>query len=175
MLLFLNEVEGSLEQQLLDLFFEAHPNETDEAMDKAKKIIESFMKKIKVVTNTCPFWPPNEPGIYGVAPLDNEYWIFCINNEYVIMKRAEISNFRKPPQHYIDEACNSDRILYQPIEKLELSNRSEECLKSNGIFTVRQLIKWNWEDLLKTPNFGRKSLREIEDVLHKHKLFLHQE
>ncbi len=55
--------------------------------------------------------------------------------------------------------------LLKPVSELELSVRSANCLKSAGIKQIKDLVVKSEYDLLKTPNFGRKSLSEIKDVL----------
>lgn len=58
-----------------------------------------------------------------------------------------------------------DDALYRPIEQLSLSVRSVNCLQSADIRYVGELVQKNENDLLKTKNFGRKSLTEIHDTL----------
>ena len=65
-----------------------------------------------------------------------------------------------------------DPILLRPIDDLELSVRSANCLKAEGIHYVGDLIQWTEVELLKTPNLGKKSLTEIKDVLASHGLQL---
>lgn len=56
-------------------------------------------------------------------------------------------------------------ILSKPIEHLELSVRSNNCLRSAGIQKIYELVQKTEEELLKTKNFGRKSLSEIKETL----------
>jgi len=56
-------------------------------------------------------------------------------------------------------------ILSKPIEHLELSVRSNNCLRSAGIEKIYELVQKTEEELLKTKNFGRKSLSEIKETL----------
>jgi DNA-directed RNA polymerase subunit alpha len=56
-------------------------------------------------------------------------------------------------------------ILSKPIEHLELSVRSNNCLRSAGIQKIYELVQKTEEELLKTKNFGRKSLAEIKETL----------
>ena len=55
--------------------------------------------------------------------------------------------------------------LDKSVEELELSVRSYNCLKNANIRTIRDLVMKNEGDMLKTKNFGRKSLNEIKDIL----------
>jgi DNA-directed RNA polymerase subunit alpha len=58
-----------------------------------------------------------------------------------------------------------DPVLLQPIDDLELTVRSANCLKAENIYYVGDLIQRTEVELLKTPNLGKKSLMEIKDVL----------
>jgi DNA-directed RNA polymerase subunit alpha len=66
------------------------------------------------------------------------------------------------------EAAAADVLspnLYRPVEKLELSVRSANCLKNANIRYIGELVQKSEADMLKTKNFGRKSLKEIKEVL----------
>jgi DNA-directed RNA polymerase subunit alpha len=56
-------------------------------------------------------------------------------------------------------------ILLRPVDDLELTVRSANCLKAENIFLIGDLIQRTEVELLKTPNLGKKSLTEIKDVL----------
>jgi DNA-directed RNA polymerase subunit alpha len=58
-----------------------------------------------------------------------------------------------------------DPILLRPVDDLELTVRSANCLKAENIFMIGDLIQRTEVELLKTPNLGKKSLTEIKDVL----------
>ena len=58
-----------------------------------------------------------------------------------------------------------DPILLRPVDDLELTVRSANCLKAENIYLIGDLIQRTEVELLKTPNLGRKSLTEIKDVL----------
>ncbi|WP_348757757.1 DNA-directed RNA polymerase subunit alpha [Candidatus Methylocalor cossyra] len=64
-----------------------------------------------------------------------------------------------------DERPQFDPILLRPVDDLELTVRSANCLKAENIFYIGDLIQRTEVDLLKTPNLGKKSLTEIKDVL----------
>ncbi len=63
------------------------------------------------------------------------------------------------------EQNDFDPILLRSIDELELTVRSTNCLRAEGIFLIGDLIQRSEFDLLKTPNLGKKSLNEIKDVL----------
>jgi DNA-directed RNA polymerase subunit alpha len=58
-----------------------------------------------------------------------------------------------------------DPVLLRPVDDLELTVRSANCLKAENIFLIGDLIQRTEVELLKTPNLGKKSLTEIKDVL----------
>ena len=53
----------------------------------------------------------------------------------------------------------------RPVDDLELTVRSANCLKAENVFYIGDLIQRTENELLKTPNLGKKSLTEIKDVL----------
>ncbi len=61
--------------------------------------------------------------------------------------------------------ANFDPILLRPVDELELTVRSANCLKAENIYYIGDLIQRTETELLKTPNLGRKSLNEIKEVL----------
>lgn len=65
-----------------------------------------------------------------------------------------------------------DPLLLRPVDELELTVRSANCLKAESIYYIGDLIQRTETELLKTPNLGRKSLNEIKAVLEKRGLKL---
>src|SRR5512146_957722 len=63
------------------------------------------------------------------------------------------------------QASNFDPILLRPVDELELTVRSANCLKAENIYYIGDLIQRTEPEPLKTPNLGRKSLNEIKEVL----------
>jgi DNA-directed RNA polymerase subunit alpha len=77
---------------------------------------------------------------------------------------VESPEWRAPVSEPQPHAVNDN--LYRPIEELSFSVRSANCLQSADIRYVGELVQRTENDLLKTKNFGRKSLDEIKDALH---------
>jgi DNA-directed RNA polymerase subunit alpha len=63
------------------------------------------------------------------------------------------------------QSSQFDPILLRPVDELELTVRSANCLKAENIYYIGDLIQRTENELLKTPNLGRKSLNEIKEVL----------
>jgi DNA-directed RNA polymerase subunit alpha len=64
-----------------------------------------------------------------------------------------------------DDSKKINERLYRSVEELELSVRSANCLKNAQIHLIGELVQKTEADMLKTQNFGRKSLNEIKDIL----------
>jgi len=71
----------------------------------------------------------------------------------------------REPEAQEDKGPEIDPILLRPIDDLELTVRSANCLKAEQIYFIGDLIQRTEVELLKTPNLGKKSLTEIKDVL----------
>jgi DNA-directed RNA polymerase subunit alpha len=69
------------------------------------------------------------------------------------------------PVHSQRTSPDVDPILLRPVDDLELTVRSANCLKAENIYYIGDLIQRTENELLKTPNLGRKSLNEIKEVL----------
>jgi DNA-directed RNA polymerase subunit alpha len=80
-------------------------------------------------------------------------------------------NFEEPPElsEEAGESYSDPRMehLGRSVEELELSVRSYNCLKNANIQTIRELVQKTENEMLRTKNFGRKSLNEIKEILHK--------
>ncbi|MDR1990393.1 MAG: DNA-directed RNA polymerase subunit alpha [Acidobacteriaceae bacterium] len=75
----------------------------------------------------------------------------------------------EPQSEFAGEAPRSgagNENLDKSVEELELSVRSYNCLKNANIRTIRELVAKTEAEMLKTKNFGRKSLNEIKEILH---------
>jgi len=71
----------------------------------------------------------------------------------------------EPTVDHTPEEPPFDPILVRPVDELELTVRSANCLKAENIYLIGDLIQRTEVELLKTPNLGKKSLTEIKDVL----------
>ena len=69
-------------------------------------------------------------------------------------------------------AGSLDPILFRPIDELELTVRSANCLKAESVYYIGELVQRTENELMKTPNLGKKSLNEIKEALRSHELDL---
>ncbi len=76
---------------------------------------------------------------------------------------ADLEGTTLPVEH--QKAVQVDPLLLRPVDDLELTVRSANCLKAENIYYIGDLIQRTENELLKTPNLGRKSLNEIKEVL----------
>jgi DNA-directed RNA polymerase subunit alpha len=100
-----------------------------------------------------------------------------VDPEYVIKLAASILHdqlsvfvdFEKVSESIIEDESKDedafDPILLRPVDDLELTVRSANCLKAENIFYIGDLIQRTEVELLRTPNLGKKSLTEIKDIL----------
>ena len=68
-----------------------------------------------------------------------------------------------------------NKNLLKKVDELELSVRSMNCLKNDNIIYIGDLVQKTEPEMLRTPNFGRKSLNEIKEVLSTMSLYLGME
>jgi DNA-directed RNA polymerase subunit alpha len=77
-------------------------------------------------------------------------------------------NFEEPDQASapgLEAGLEFNPLLLKKVDELELSVRSANCLKNDNIVYIGDLIQKTEAEMLRTPNFGRKSLNEIKEVL----------
>ena len=76
---------------------------------------------------------------------------------------ADLEGTALPVEH--QKSVQVDPLLLRPVDDLELTVRSANCLKAENIYYIGDLIQRTENELLKTPNLGRKSLNEFKEVL----------
>ena len=101
----------------------------------------------------------------------------CIRPQDAIAQAAKIVkdhmfifiNFEEQPEEEEEEVDREAERMYEnlkrSVEELELSVRSYNCLKNADIKTIGELVQKTEAEMLKTKNFGRKSLNEIKEIL----------
>ena len=87
-------------------------------------------------------------------------------------------NFDEPQEVIVNEQPSEpefNKNLLRKVDELELSVRSMNCLKNDNIIYIGDLVQKSEGEMLRTPNFGRKSLNEIKEVLTRMSLYLGME
>ncbi len=107
---------------------------------------------------------PDNAVAYAARILQDQVQLFINFEEPSIETRAEVS---------VEPEFN--RNLLRKVDELELSVRSANCLKNDDIVYIGDLIQKTEAEMLRTPNFGRKSLNEIKEVLSQMGLHLGME
>lgn len=79
---------------------------------------------------------------------------------------------RPDEQQTAGELTEINPMFLKPVDELELTVRAANCLKAESIYYIGDLVQKTENELLKTPNLGKKSLGEIKDVLASHSLTL---
>jgi len=100
---------------------------------------------------------PEEAVAYGAKILKEQMSIFINFDEEATEEQSHALDKRDRPRY--------NENLYRNVEELELSVRSANCLKNANINKIYQLVSKTEAEMLKTKNFGRKSLNEIKEVL----------
>lgn len=100
---------------------------------------------------------PEDAVAYAAKILKEQMTIFINFDEELVPEPSKKADEKLKPQF--------NENLYRSVEELELSVRSANCLKNANILKIYQLVSRTEAEMLKTKNFGRKSLNEIKDVL----------
>ena len=99
-----------------------------------------------------------------LAPVDALAYAAKILKEQL----AIFINFEEPTEAHLpilSEARPLNPHLFKSVDELELSVRSANCLQNANIRLIGELVQRTEQDMLKTKNFGRKSLKEIKEIL----------
>ena len=96
--------------------------------------------------------------------------LFSFDGESPREEVVEASDTTEPAQtfnddYYDDEPVELSEHLLKSVEELELSVRSYNCLKNANIRTLAELVQKTEQEMLRTKNFGRKSLNEIKEII----------
>jgi DNA-directed RNA polymerase subunit alpha len=151
-------------------------NEKDPDQPEGTINIDALYSPVKKVNYTVTYARVGQVADYDKLIL--EVWTDgSINPEDAVAYAAKILsdqldvliNFdeadEEEAQRGIEEGKNINEQLSRHVEELELSVRSANCLKNAGINLIGELVQKTEAEMLKTKNFGRKSLSEIKEVL----------
>jgi len=125
------------------------------AVENARVEQRTDLDKLVMEIETNGAIPPEEAIRQSAKILVEQLAVFA-------QLEGQVSDIFEQPQQ---RTPNFDPILLRPVDELELTVRSANCLKAENIYYIGDLIQRTETELLKTPNLGRKSLNEIKEVL----------
>jgi DNA-directed RNA polymerase subunit alpha len=110
---------------------------------------------------------PEDAIAYAARILQDQLALFVHFDDSAMTRAAPISQGGVPQQAPADtgDTAQINRYLLKKVDELELSVRSANCLKNDNIIYIGDLVQKTEAEMLRTPNFGRKSLNEIKEVL----------
>ena len=110
--------------------------------------------KLTLAIETNGVITPEDSVAYAARILQDQLQVFVNFDEPEVRSEAEQ-----------EDELPFNRNLLRKVDELELSVRSANCLKNDNIVYIGDLVQKSESDMLRTPNFGRKSLNEIKEVL----------
>jgi DNA-directed RNA polymerase subunit alpha len=123
------------------------------AVESARVEQRTDLDKLIIDIETSGVIEPEEAIRYAASVLVDQLSVFAK------LEGTQIQTEQLPKSPQVDP------ILLRPVDDLELTVRSANCLKAENIYYIGDLIQRSETELLKTPNLGRKSLNEIKEVL----------
>jgi DNA-directed RNA polymerase subunit alpha len=110
---------------------------------------------------------PDDALAYGARILQDQLQLFVHFDEALAASSALIGMAAPSSSSSSDNSDSNqiNRYLLKKVDELELSVRSANCLKNDNIIYIGDLVQKTEAEMLRTPNFGRKSLNEIKEVL----------
>ncbi len=123
--------------------------------------------KLTLTVETDGTVTPDDAVAYAARILQDQLALFNHFDDSGIAMSSPIIGMAAPtPQHVNESDANQlNRYLLKKVDELELSVRSANCLKNDNIIYIGDLVGKTEAEMLRTPNFGRKSLNEIKEVL----------
>jgi DNA-directed RNA polymerase subunit alpha len=126
--------------------------------------------KLTLTVETDGTISPDDAVAYAARILQDQLQLFVHFDEGMAMTHApsgghSAGGHAAPGQDADHDANQLNRYLLKKVDELELSVRSANCLKNDNIIYIGDLVQKTEAEMLRTPNFGRKSLNEIKEVL----------
>ena len=120
--------------------------------------------KLSITVETDGTVTPEDAVAYAARILQDQLTLFVHFEEGVPLPSSPMIGMAAQPSDEGD-ANQLNRYLLKKVDELELSVRSANCLKNDNIIYIGDLVQKTEAEMLRTPNFGRKSLNEIKEVL----------
>jgi DNA-directed RNA polymerase subunit alpha len=124
--------------------------------------------KLTITVETDGTITPDDAVAYAARILQDQLQLFVHFDEGMVMTSAPTGGHAAVSGAGGDadqDANQLNRYLLKKVDELELSVRSANCLKNDNIIYIGDLVQKTEAEMLRTPNFGRKSLNEIKEVL----------
>ena len=122
--------------------------------------------KLTLTVETDGTISPDEAVGYAARILQDQLALFVTFDEAAVVHTPAIGAAAQMPMPISESDTNQlNRYLLKKVDELELSVRSANCLKNDNIIYIGDLVGKTEAEMLRTPNFGRKSLNEIKEVL----------
>jgi DNA-directed RNA polymerase subunit alpha len=120
--------------------------------------------KLSITVETDGTVTPEDAVAYAARILQDQLTLFVHFEEGVPLPSSPMIGMaaQQPDE---SDANQLNRYLLKKVDELELSVRSANCLKNDNIIYIGDLVQKTEAEMLRTPNFGRKSLNEIKEVL----------
>jgi DNA-directed RNA polymerase subunit alpha len=118
--------------------------------------------KLTIQVETDGTVTPDDALAYAAKILQDQLQLFVNFEDVVVAAPAPVAT-GGPIE--VDDNTVINRFLLKKVDELELSVRSANCLKNDNIIYIGDLVQKTESEMLRTPNFGRKSLNEIKEVL----------
>ncbi|TXC67752.1 DNA-directed RNA polymerase subunit alpha [Sphingorhabdus soli] len=121
--------------------------------------------KLNLTVETDGTVTPEDAVAYAARILQDQLQVF-VHFEEALSQSSPMIGMAAPGQSTEEADTNQlNRYLLKKVDELELSVRSANCLKNDNIIYIGDLVQKTEAEMLRTPNFGRKSLNEIKEVL----------
>jgi len=108
---------------------------------------------------------PEDALAYAARILQDQLQLFVHFDDSIAPVSQPIGMAAQPSGDIEGDTNQLNRYLLKKVDELELSVRSANCLKNDNIIYIGDLVQKTEAEMLRTPNFGRKSLNEIKEVL----------
>ncbi len=119
--------------------------------------------KLNLTIETDGTVTPEDAVAYAARILQDQLTLFVHFEDGIPQPSSPMIGMAAEPQE--SDANQLNRYLLKKVDELELSVRSANCLKNDNIIYIGDLVQKTEAEMLRTPNFGRKSLNEIKEVL----------
>ena len=134
-------------------------------VDNARIGQELDYDKLNLSVETDGTISPEDAVAYAARILQDQLALFVHFDDATPMGASPMIGIAVPSPSEEGDTNQLNRYLLKKVDELELSVRSANCLKNDNIIYIGDLVQKTEAEMLRTPNFGRKSLNEIKEVL----------